>query len=200
VDQLNHRAPQTVVMKDLLSSYTNRRNFLKMGATAMTTTLFSCPALAAVDPSYGVSRSLSFYNIHTRERLETCYRSNGKLVHPAMQQINYILRDFRTGEIKPIDPNLLDLLYRIVAEVKPRAPISIISGYRCPRTNAALRRVTTGVAKNSLHMKGRAIDIRIPGYRTADLRQLAINLRSGGVGYYPASNFVHLDTGPVRTW
>lgn len=187
-------------MKDFSSSYTNRRNFLRMSATAMITTLFSCPAIAAVVPSYGENHRLSFYNIHTRERLETCYRTDGKLVRPAMQQINYILRDFRTGEIKPIDPNLLDLLYRIVTEVKPRTPISIISGYRCPRTNAALRRVTTGVAKNSLHMKGRAIDIRIPGYRTADLRQLAINIGRGGVGYYPASNFVHLDTGPIRTW
>jgi uncharacterized protein YcbK (DUF882 family) len=171
-----------------------------MSGSAMMLTLFSQPVLAAIDPSCGESRSLSFYNIHTREHLETSYRVNGKLVRPAMQQINYILRDFRTGEIKPIDPNLLDLLYRIVIKVNPRSPISIISGYRCPRTNAALRRVTTGVAKNSLHMKGRAIDIRIPGYRTADLRQLAISFRRGGVGYYPASNFVHLDTGPVRTW
>jgi uncharacterized protein YcbK (DUF882 family) len=188
------------VMKDFFSSCTNRRNFLKISASAMIATLFSSPVSAAIDASYGENQSLSFYNIHTRERLETCYRTNGRLVHPAIQQINYILRDFRTGEIKPIDPNLLDLLYHIVTEVKPRCPISIISGYRCPRTNAALRRVTTGVSKNSLHMKGRAIDIRIPGYRTADLRQLAINLRRGGVGYYPKSNFVHLDTGPIRTW
>jgi uncharacterized protein YcbK (DUF882 family) len=110
------------------------------------------------------------------------------------------MRDFRTGEIKPVDPNLLDLLHRIVINVDPHAPISIISGYRSPRTNAALRKITTGVARKSLHMQGRAIDIRIPGYRTSAIRRLAIQLKSGGVGYYPKSDFVHLDTGPVKAW
>ena len=110
------------------------------------------------------------------------------------------MRDHRTGEIKPVDPNLLDLLHRIVMEEKSRSPISIISGYRSPSTNAALRKVTAGVAEKSLHMEGRAIDIRIPGYQTTALRQLAINLKGGGVGYYPESDFIHLDTGPVKVW
>jgi uncharacterized protein YcbK (DUF882 family) len=110
------------------------------------------------------------------------------------------MRDHRTDEIKPVDPNLLDLLHRIVMEIRPRASINIISGYRSPRTNAALRKVTTGVARKSLHMQGRAIDIRIPGYQTTALRQLAIDLQSGGVGYYAISDFVHLDTGPVKVW
>jgi uncharacterized protein YcbK (DUF882 family) len=110
------------------------------------------------------------------------------------------MRDHRTGEIKPVDPNLLDLLHRIVMEGKPRSPLSIISGYRSPSTNEALRKVTAGVAQKSLHIEGRAIDIRIPGYQTTALCQLAINLHGGGVGYYPESDFVHLDTGPVKVW
>jgi uncharacterized protein YcbK (DUF882 family) len=110
------------------------------------------------------------------------------------------MRDHRTGEVKPVDPKLLDLLHRIVMEEKPRSPLSIISGYRSPSTNEALRKVTAGVAAKSLHMEGRAIDIRIPGYRTTALRQIAVDLHCGGVGYYPESNFVHLDTGPVKVW
>jgi len=187
-------------MKGISSAYANRRTFLKMTASAMLTTLFPHPVLAAVGPEDPENYILSFYNIHTRERLNTCYRAKGKLIDRSMQRISYILRDYRTGEIRPIDPTLLDLLHRIVIEVKPRSPINIISGYRSPRTNAALRKITTGVAKKSLHMEGRAIDIRIPGLRTTALRQLAVGLKSGGVGYYPTSNFVHLDTGPIKIW
>lgn len=145
-------------------------------------------------------RILSFYNIHTGESLKTCYRANGKLIHRAIDRINHILRDHRTGEIKPVDPNLLDLLHCLATSIHSPSPISIISGYRSPSTNAALRKVTSGVASNSLHMQGRAIDIRIPGYHTEAIRQRAVSLRSGGVGYYPDSDFVHLDTGPFKVW
>ena len=175
---------------------TNRRTFLKMGATAALS-LLPCPAMAVRVPEHQI---LSFYNIHTGESLSTCYRSHGKLIHRAVGRISTIMRDHRTGEIKPVDPDLLDLLHRIVMKIKTSEPISIISGYRSPQTNAALRRVTRGVAKNSLHMEGRAIDIRIPGYNTQEIRELAIALHSGGVGYYPKSDFVHLDTGPVKVW
>ncbi|MFO7716864.1 YcbK family protein [Desulfosarcina sp.] len=175
----------------------DRRTFLKMGASVILTTAFAHPALAALSPEHHV---LSFYNVHTGETLKTCYRANGKLIHRAVIRINHIMRDFRTGEIKAIDPNLLDLLHHIVVGVKPVAPISIISGYRSPSTNAALRKVSGGVAKKSLHMEGRAVDIRIPGHQTPALRQVAIDLQSGGVGYYPKSNFVHLDTGPIKIW
>ena len=187
-------------MKSLSSAYTNRRAFLKIGASAMLATVWPFPVRAALGPERQEYRILSFYNIHTGEQLKTCYRAKGRLIERSMQRINYILRDYRTGEIKPIDPNLLDLLHCIVLEVKPHSPINIISGYRSPRTNAALRRITTGVAKKSLHMEGRAIDIRIPGYRTTALRKMAIGLKSGGVGYYPASDFIHLDTGPIKIW
>ncbi|MBR9987922.1 MAG: DUF882 domain-containing protein [Desulfosarcina sp.] len=187
-------------MNDISSFHTNRRTFLKWGASAILTTVFAPPVLAAVDPKAHHPHILSFYNIHTGETLKTCYRSSGKLILRAVNRISHIMRDHRTGEVKPVDPALLDLLHRIVMEEKPRSPLSIISGYRSPSTNEALRKVTSGVALNSLHMDGRAIDIRIPGCQTNALRRLAIDLRCGGVGYYPESDFVHLDTGPVRVW
>jgi uncharacterized protein YcbK (DUF882 family) len=187
-------------MNSMLSFTTSRRNFLKAGASAMLTTVLSHPVMAAATPNQREHHVLSFYNIHTGESLKTCYRSNGKLINRALNRISHVMRDHRTGEIKPVDPSLLDLLHHIKIEIKPRSPINIISGYRSPSTNAALRKVTAGVARKSLHMQGRAIDIRIPGYETAALRQLAVNLHSGGVGYYSESNFVHLDTGPVKVW
>jgi uncharacterized protein YcbK (DUF882 family) len=175
---------------------TNRRTFLKMSISAAAT-LLPGSLMAFQVPEHQI---LSFYNIHTGESLSTCYRAHGKLIHRAVGRISTILRDHRTGKIKPVDPSLLDLLHRIVMKIRTSEPISIISGYRSPETNAALRRITRGVAKNSLHMEGRAIDIRIPGCRTEEIRQLAIGLHSGGVGYYPDSDFVHLDTGPVKVW
>ena len=176
--------------------FTNRRTFLKISVSAALT-LLPGSAMAVQSPEHQI---LSFCNIHTGESLSTCYRSHGRLIHRAVGRISAIMRDHRTGEIKPVDPNLLDLLHRIVIKIKTSEPINIISGYRSPETNAALRRATKGVAKNSLHMEGRAIDIRIPGFRTEEIRELAIGLHSGGVGYYPASDFVHLDTGPVKAW
>lgn len=178
----------------------SRRNFLKMGAATILATLFSHPVMAAIRPERSRNRQLAFFNIHTGESLKTRYRSDGKLVVRAMGQINHIMRDYRTGEIKPVDPKLLDLLSRITQKINPSNPIHIISGYRSPRTNAMLRRTTSGVARNSFHMAGRAIDIRIPGYRTDGIYQMAKYLEAGGVGYYPESDFIHLDTGPVRFW
>lgn len=174
-----------------------RRAFLKMCAATIASATLPYQALAATTSKHCI---LSLYNIHTGESLKTCYRTNGKLIQRAVDRISHIMRDHRTGEIKPVDTKLLDLLHHIVEEVTPHAPISIVSGYRSPRTNAALRRVTTGVARNSLHMQGRAIDIRIPGYQTKTLHQVAIAMKSGGAGYYPASDFVHLDTGPIKAW
>ncbi len=187
-------------MSHILSQFTDRRTFLKLGASAILTTVSAHPVLAAANAKLHEHHILSFYNIHTGETLKTCYRSNGKLIHRAVNRISYIMRDHRTGEVKPVDPNLLDLLHRIVMEEKPSSPLNIISGYRSPRTNAALRKVTAGVAPKSLHMEGRAIDIRIPGYETRALRQIAIKLHAGGVGYYPESDFIHLDTGPIKVW
>lgn len=184
-------------METMATYSTTRRTFLKIGASAALTPLLAHPVLAAAIPEH---RVLSFYNIHTGESLRTCYRANGTLIHRAVDRINYIMRDFRTGEIKPVDPQLLDLLHHLMVVIEPPSPISIISGYRSPSTNAALRKVTSGVASKSLHMEGRAIDIRIPGYHTESVREHAIELKSGGIGYYPDSDFVHLDTGPFKIW
>lgn len=184
-------------MTHIASACIDRRTFLKVGASAVLSTGMAHPALAAFTPDY---RILSFYNIHTGETLKTCFRANGKLIRNALERISHIMRDHRTGETKPVDPKLMDLLHRLVSNAHRAAPISIISGYRSPSTNAALRKATSGVARKSLHMEGRAIDIRVPGIHTADLRRRAIRLASGGIGYYPGSDFVHLDTGPFKVW
>ena len=116
----------------------------------------------------------------------------------ALGQVNSFLRDFRTREVHDIDPKLLDLLHRLAGELDAAEPYHVISGYRSPRTNSALRSKSGGVAKYSLH--GKAIDIRIPGVPLARVREAALDLKLGGVGYYPGSDFVHVDTGRVRAW
>jgi uncharacterized protein YcbK (DUF882 family) len=145
-------------------------------------------------------RSLSLYNPNTRESLHTTYWSNGRYLQKALGDINHILRDRRTGEIKQINTRLLDLLYAIGTELKTQKPFHIISGYRSRRTNALLRKCGKGAAKNSLHIQGKAADIRLPGCRLSSLRRVAFNLKCGGVGYYPRSRFVHIDVGPIRYW
>ncbi|HEY8520191.1 MAG TPA: DUF882 domain-containing protein [Gammaproteobacteria bacterium] len=145
-------------------------------------------------------RRLSFYHLHTTERLDIVYREHGELVPDALAAIDHLLRDFRTGEAHPIDVNLLDTLAVLFDAFGQRGRFEVISGYRSPRTNEALRRSTTGVAKDSWHMSGRAIDVRLTSVPTTALRDTAIALARGGVGYYAESNFVHLDTGKVRAW
>jgi uncharacterized protein YcbK (DUF882 family) len=146
------------------------------------------------------ARSLTFYHIHTAEKLKVTYREHGRVDEGAIAEINHFLRDFRTGETCPIDVALLDKLSTIYDRFGRRGRYEVISGYRSPRTNAALRHVTTGVAEHSFHMSGRAIDVRLVGTETVRLRDAALALADGGVGYYPESNFVHMDTGPVRAW
>ena len=145
-------------------------------------------------------KTLAFYNTHTDERLQIEFYRNGRYDSGALTKINQILRDHRSGEIKSIDVNLLELLYNISTETKSRAPFHVISGYRSPATNKSLRKNNKGVASRSMHMLGKAIDIRIPGFSTRQLRNVARKIKGGGVGYYPKSNFVHVDTGRVRYW
>lgn len=145
-------------------------------------------------------RRISFYNIHTREALNTVYWRDGRYDPPALAAIDYHLRDFRSGDVKPIDVRLLDLLHALNQRLGNADPVHVISGYRCPATNAMLARRSNQVASNSYHVKGMAIDIRVPAYRLADLRDAALELCCGGVGFYPGSNFIHVDTGPVRAW
>ena len=145
-------------------------------------------------------RSLSFVHTHTGETLSCVYYQGGCYDPNTLTQVNSFLRDFRTGDVHPIDPGVLDTLFELRARAGRDEPFHVISGYRSPTTNAMLRERSAGVAQHSLHMEGRAIDIRLPGFPTQRLRQLALDMQRGGVGFYPSSDFVHLDTGPVRAW
>jgi uncharacterized protein YcbK (DUF882 family) len=176
-----------------------RRNFLfgSIGGLAALTTLGRAGRAAAATAE---AQTLAFYHIHTAEKLNVTYREHGSLVPGALDEIRRFLRDFRTEQTHDIDVELLDDLWHLYAQFDQRGNFEVISGYRSPRTNAALRHATSGVAENSLHIKGRAIDVRLTSANTAHLRDAAIALRSGGVGYYSESNFVHVDTGPFRTW
>ena len=136
----------------------------------------------------------------TGERLSVKYFDDGDYLPEALTKVNYFLRDFRTGDIHAIDPNLLDLLEHLTDLTHTRKPFQVISAYRSPATNETLRQQSKGVAAGSLHMKGKAIDIRLADVPLETLRSAAILARRGGVGYYPASDFVHVDTGRVRTW
>jgi uncharacterized protein YcbK (DUF882 family) len=146
------------------------------------------------------TRVLAFSHTHTGERLSVEYCTGGQYVPDAIAAINHLLRDFRTNEIHEIDPALLDLLAALAGVTQARTPFQVISAYRSPATNAMLRQKGEGVAAGSLHMVGQAIDFRVAGVRLPALRTAAVSLARGGVGYYPASDFVHVDTGRVRTW
>lgn len=174
----------------------SRRHFLAaLGAAAP---ILACPAWVSAAPAG--PRALSFQHLHTGERLAVEYFSGGRYLPDALGAIDHVLRDFRTNEVHRIDPALLDLLHQLSRATGSRQPYEVISGFRSPHTNAMLRAKSTGVASGSLHMSGKAIDIRVGDVRLEALRNTAIGLRLGGVGYYPASNFVHVDTGRVRTW
>lgn len=178
-----------------------RREFLTRLALAAPAVLVADRAVAAVDVLAGAaSRSLRFHHTHTGERLAVEYFSCGSYLPDALATINRHLRDFRTGEEHVIDPALLDLLHRIQAATQTAAPFEVISGYRSPKTNQLLREKSSGVAASSLHMQGKAIDIRLHDVPLAALRAAALDLRAGGVGYYPDSQFVHVDTGRARMW
>ena len=156
--------------------------------------------VASASKVFFAERALSFYNTHTGESMKTVYWNQGTYVPEALADINYILRDYRTGEMKEIDTDLLDLLFAIHRKMESTAPFDIISGYRSPETNSLLNITSNGVVKNSLHIHGKAIDIRLPGHDLKALRLAAIDLQRGGVGYYPSSDFVHLDVGRIRYW
>jgi uncharacterized protein YcbK (DUF882 family) len=146
------------------------------------------------------SRSLAFHHLHTGERLAVKYFAFGDYVPAALRDVNRVLRDWRTDQIHPIEPALLDLLHELHRATASRRPFEVICGYRSPATNASLARRSEQVATRSLHLVGKAIDIRLPDVPLARLRDIALGLRRGGVGYYPESGFVHVDTGRVRAW
>jgi uncharacterized protein YcbK (DUF882 family) len=179
----------------------NRRSFLGYGALATAAALVPERAQAAVKSR--PERVLSFFHTHTGERLKIAYCCDGVYQPEALLQLNHLLRDFRVNEEKPIDPKLFDLLHELNGTLETAQPYHIISGYRSPKTNSMLRErggAHTGVATQSLHMVGKAMDIRVPGVKLDHLRSAAASLKLGGVGFYPSSNFVHVDIGRVRYW
>jgi uncharacterized protein YcbK (DUF882 family) len=145
-------------------------------------------------------RRLSFLHTHTGGRLEVAFGADGRYLPEGLSRVDDFLKDYLTGERHVIDPRLLDLLHDLSLLTGTRAPFAVISGYRSPQTNAMLHARSGGVARGSLHVQGQAIDIRLADVRTAVLRDAALELRRGGVGFYPGSDFVHVDTGRVRSW
>lgn len=145
-------------------------------------------------------RSLAFHHRHTGESLSTVYYADGRYLPQALEEINHLFRDFRTDSTRAVDPALLDFLHGLRRRLETDRAIEVFSAYRSPETNARLRREGVGVARNSLHMQGKAVDIRVPGFESSDLFRAAWSMQRGGVGFYGNSTFVHLDVGEVRTW
>lgn len=175
-----------------------RRDMLGSAAAATTLAAFAGPSIASI--AMAETRTLSFLHLHTGERLDATYWADGAYQSDELATIDHLLRDFRTDDVKPIDPDLLDRLFDLRRTLRSSAPFEVVSGYRSPATNAALRRKSRAVAKNSFHMYGKAIDVRLPGRAVSQLRHAALRQGIGGVGYYPKSGFVHLDMGPLRRW
>ncbi len=178
----------------------SRRRVLSLGLTAIALSSIPYKSLAAVQNILLPERRLCFYNPYTKEKLETAYWREGRYIPEGITGINHILRDIRTGKVKDMDKKLLDLLFALNQELGNSKPFHIISGYRTPKSNALLRKRNKGVAKKSLHIYGKAVDIHVPSYDLRDVRRAAIRLKGGGVGYYPHSNSLHLDVGSIRYW
>lgn len=178
----------------------SRRDFVQLGW--VTTIAAAVPGLlsARTRTAHPIEKALAFYNLHTGEQLKTIYWAKGRYVPGALKDINWILRDYRCNKVKPIDMRLLDLLHALDGRLETRQPFHIICGYRSPATNEYLRKHSRGVAKHSMHIEGKAVDIRIPGCRLRALQRAALALHDGGVGIYPVSDFVHVDVGRVRHW
>lgn len=178
----------------------NRRQVLKLSALGIAGCFLPDIAVASVKMPLPRDRYLSFYNTHTREKLTVHYCKQGMYCEKSLNKVNLILRDHRSDDIYPIDPKLLDLLFKLTVKLGTDDPFHIISGYRSPATNAILRKRSNGVARKSFHTVGKAIDIRLPGLNLNRLRKTAVSLNTGGVGFYPQSDFVHVDVGPIRYW
>ena len=181
------------------SSWKGRRAFLAHSLGVAAGFCLSGKARATVQ-KLGTNRYLKLHNLYTNERLHCQYWSDDHYDQGALTDIAYVLRDFRTNEVRPIHTDLLDLLSLIHERLSSKEEFNVISGYRSPATNAKLSAAGRGVAKRSLHMEGKAIDVRLPGTPTSVLRQTGRDLGLGGVGYYAKSDFVHLDIGRPRQW
>jgi len=180
----------------------NRRHFCKIANLAVLGGVLglSRPAAALTSLQAEPSRSLSLFSIQTRERVDQVFWSQGRYLSSGLTRINHLLRDFRTNEVKDIDPELLQLLCRLADHLGTAPEYHVISGYRSEKTNAMLRKNSQNVARKSFHLLGQAVDIRMPGVALKDLHTAALDLKKGGVGYYPGPDFVHVDVGPTRAW
>ena len=183
----------------------DRRRFIghatRAAGTAALSGLGASGLVQAATPGAAAGRSLEFVHTHTGERIGLVFAVGRDYVQDALSALDRFLRDHYTGDVGRMDPQLFDLLHRTRGLVGSHAPFEVISGYRCPLTNDRLRSTGGGgVARHSLHMEGRAIDVRLPGVKLADLRDAALSLKGGGVGFYAREGFVHLDTGRVRAW
>lgn len=190
---------ESIDQKQLLDM--NRRQLLK-GSLALSA-FFALPAIFTQNAAAALpdtARTIRVVNLHTGEKCAATYWEQGQYLPDALAALNNVLRDHRTGEISRIDPALFDLLVTLHNGVQSNAAFEIISGYRSPASNAMLHAQSNGVATRSLHMDGKAIDMRLSDRPLATLRRIALTMKKGGVGYYPESNFVHVDTGRVRQW
>lgn len=175
-----------------------RRTLLRGALGIVGSAVCGAPALALRRPR--ATRSINLHNLHTGERAKLVYWADGAYIADAMRRINVVLRDHRNGAVHPMEPALVDLLSALAHRLETTQPFDIISGYRSPASNAMLVRQGHGVAEGSLHLRGMAADVRVPGRRLTALRNTATAMRIGGVGYYPRSEFVHVDIGRVRYW
>jgi len=176
-----------------------RRRFLA-AATGLAGTAASLAASPVLAASRSGTRCVSFVHTHTGETLRAAYFQDARYQPQCLAQVDYLLRDFRTGDVHRIDPGLLDILFDLQTLADRDGPFEVISGYRSPATNAMLHRSSDGVAQHSMHLQGRAIDVRLGGFPTSTLGEYARSLARGGVGFYARSDFVHVDTGRVRVW
>lgn len=175
-----------------------RRSFLK--SSAVLASALSVPALAKSATAAPGERTLRLYNTHTGESLKSVFWAEGQFIPEALTDLNRLLRDHRNGKVAPMDPALLALIERVTAQFGSNKVLHIISGYRSPETNRMLAEKSGGVARHSMHLEGKAIDLRIPGVDLRHVHKAALATKGGGVGYYDKSQFVHMDTGRVRHW
>jgi uncharacterized protein YcbK (DUF882 family) len=178
----------------------SRRRFLKSAACGSLLALGTPKIVQAAFSGFSTHKTLALEHHHTGETLSLTYYEQGRYIYGAVDEISYFLRDYHNDTVHPVDAALLDQLYDVKLLLGINKPFHIVSGYRSPQTNASLRRHSRGVARQSLHMEGRAVDIRMEGVSAKTIRNAALSMYRGGVGYYPSSNFVHLDTGDIRTW
>jgi uncharacterized protein YcbK (DUF882 family) len=195
--QNDHAMSTTISRRHFLSTLAVGIPLLGLAPSALAS---SSEATAGAPFASLATRALEFAHTHTGEHLTVEYFSGGSYLPDALSTVNHFLRDFRTGDVHEIDAELLDLLHSLTRLTGTSKPFQVISGYRSPKTNGMLRQRSEGVAAGSLHMRGQAIDIRLADIPLTKLRTAALNVQRGGVGYYPASDFVHVDTGRVRRW